>query len=119
LSPGIDVKIFQFAADIMDRMITRQGQNKLDQRRLLGSHLTPVSVFQDYVLPDLKPLMHDHMFMDLFCGEGNLILPMLDLVPRSERTNYFRQTWCPACPVSHMAQGIYACPVYMFEVGKS
>ena len=74
----------------MDRMITRQGQNKLDQRRLLGSHLTPVSVFQDYVLPDLKPHMHDHMFMDLFCGEGNLILPMLDLVPRSERTYYFR-----------------------------
>jgi hypothetical protein len=75
----------------MDRMITRQGQNKLDQRRLLGSHLTPVSVFQDYVLPDLKPLIHDHMFMDLFCGEGNLILPMLDLVPRSERTDYFRK----------------------------
>ncbi|MGC8515669.1 MAG: N-6 DNA methylase [Thermoplasmata archaeon] len=72
-------------------MITRQGQNKLDQRRLLGSHITPVSVFRDYILPDLKQLMPDHMFTDLFCGEGNLILPMLDLVPRSERTDYFRK----------------------------
>ena len=72
-------------------MITRRGQNIFDQRRLLGSHLTPVNVFTDYVLPDIKPLMHDFVFLDLFCGEGNLILPMLDLIPLSERTDYFRK----------------------------
>jgi len=82
--------------------MTRQGKNKLlNQRRLLGSHLTPVNVFQDYILPDVGPLMHDHIFMDLFCGEGNLILPMLDLVPRPERSAYFRKHifMCDADPV--------------------
>ncbi|MCL4452294.1 MAG: N-6 DNA methylase [Candidatus Thermoplasmatota archaeon] len=76
---------------MIDRMRIKKRPETLDKRRLLGSHLTPVSVFQNYILPDISPLIHDHNFIDMFCGEGNLILPILDLLPRSERTDYFRK----------------------------
>ena len=76
---------------MIDRMRINKRHETLDKTRLLGSHLTPVSIFQTYILPEIRPLLPDHNFMDLFCGEGNLILPMLDLLPRSERTDYFRK----------------------------
>jgi len=31
------------------------------------------------------------VWVDLFAGEGNLILPILELVPPSERTEFFRR----------------------------
>ena len=46
-------------------------------KRMYGSHLTSTDIFQEYILPDIKPILKDYTWIDLYAGEGNLILPIL------------------------------------------
>ncbi|MHA1819975.1 MAG: N-6 DNA methylase [Promethearchaeota archaeon] len=61
------------------------------KRRAYGEHLTPVEIFKEFILPELKGKIYDHIWVDLFAGEGNLILPILELVPKSDRDNFFKE----------------------------
>ncbi len=60
-------------------------------RRRLGEHLTPTSVFEEYILPAVQPILRDYLWVDLFAGAGNLVLPLLQCVPREERAAFFEQ----------------------------
>ena len=31
------------------------------------------------------------MWIDLYCGEGNLILPILNLIPKQDRQSFFKE----------------------------
>jgi len=59
-------------------------------RRSLGFHLTPRSLFLEYILPEIKDKLWKHMWIDLFAGEGNLILPILDSINPNERIGFFK-----------------------------
>ncbi|MFX1489904.1 MAG: N-6 DNA methylase, partial [Promethearchaeota archaeon] len=59
-------------------------------KRKYGSHLTSTDIFQEYILPDIKPILKDYIWIDLYAGEGNLILPILDVIPIEEREEFFR-----------------------------
>lgn len=60
------------------------------KRRAMGEHLTPVQVFKEYILPEIEEVIHDYRWVDFFAGEGNLILPILELVPLDNRVDFFR-----------------------------
>jgi hypothetical protein len=60
-----------------------------DKRRIYGEHLTSIQVFERYILPEIKDKLYSYLWADLFCGEGNLILPILNLVPSEKRETFF------------------------------
>ena len=59
------------------------------KRRTLGVHLTSTDTFLSYIFPEIKNKLFDYLWVDLYAGEGNLILPILDFISKSERTNFF------------------------------
>jgi len=60
-----------------------------DKRRIYGEHLTSIQVFERHILPEIKDKLYSYLWADLFCGEGNLILPILNLVPPEKRETFF------------------------------
>lgn len=60
------------------------------KRRDFGEHLTSVEIFKRYIFPEIKNFLYDYSWVDLFAGEGNLILPILDSIPPSKRVNFFK-----------------------------
>jgi hypothetical protein len=49
-----------------------------NKRRTYGEHLTSISIFQKFILPEIEKDIYNYRWVDLFCGEGNLILPILE-----------------------------------------
>jgi hypothetical protein len=61
------------------------------RRRVYGEHITSTDVFKKYILPEIREMIYRYKWVDLFCGEGNLILPILELVPEDKRIEFFRR----------------------------
>ncbi|MFX0072721.1 MAG: SAM-dependent DNA methyltransferase, partial [Candidatus Hermodarchaeota archaeon] len=67
--------------------------NELDKkkfRRTFGAHLTSIEVFEKYIVSEIKDKLYDYVWVDLYAGEGNLILPILELVPNEKRIAFFK-----------------------------
>lgn len=64
-----------------------KGKSK---RRTLGVHLTSQDTFSKFIFPEIKDIIHEYLWVDLYCGEGNLIFPILDYIPKSERMAFFK-----------------------------
>jgi len=60
-------------------------------RREFGAHLTSIDIFKNFIFPEIKDILHKHVWVDLFCGEGNLILPILEVIPKREREIFFKE----------------------------
>lgn len=59
-------------------------------RREFGIHLTSVDIFKNFIFPEIKDILYKYVWVDLFCGEGNLILPILEFIPVNKRENFFK-----------------------------
>ncbi len=68
--------------------LQKTSENK---RRTYGEHLTSINIFKKFILPEIENEIYNFRWVDLFCGEGNLILPILELVPQSERVEFFKK----------------------------
>lgn len=62
----------------------------IKRRRSFGEHLTSVDIFSKFILPQIKDKIHNYCWVDLFCGEGNLVLPILNEIPLNQRQEYFK-----------------------------
>lgn len=60
-------------------------------KRLYGAHLTPVEVSRRFILPEVRDVIYKYLWVDMFAGEGNLILPLLELVPPEKRLSFFEK----------------------------
>lgn len=60
------------------------------RRRELGVHLTSVDIFKKFILPEIRDVLHQYIWVDLFAGEGNLILPILEEIPIEQRVRFFK-----------------------------
>ncbi len=60
-------------------------------RREFGAHLTSIDIFKKFIFPEIKNIFNKYVWVDLFCGEGNLILPILEAIPKHERVNFFKE----------------------------
>jgi len=58
-------------------------------RRTLGVHLTSSDTFLEYIFPEIEDELNSYIWVDLYCGEGNLIFPILDSIPKDNRENFF------------------------------
>jgi len=60
------------------------------KRREFGAHLTSIDIFKKFIFPEIKDILYKYTWVDLFCGEGNLILPILEVIPKKERIIFFK-----------------------------
>lgn len=58
-------------------------------RRMYGVHLTSTEIFRQYILPEIRDSVFQFSWVDLFAGEGNLVLPILQEVPQDKRVQFF------------------------------
>lgn len=65
--------------------------NIIKKRRTFGEHLTSVKIFQEYIYPHIKDDIYNYIWVDLYAGEGNLILPILEHIPHFELIDFFRE----------------------------
>ncbi len=73
----------------MNKQLDRKTIHK--KRRVYGEHLTPVGIFREFILPEIKDKLYNYVWVDLFAGKGNLILPILKLVPENKRIQFFKK----------------------------
>ncbi len=66
-------------------------ENLNTRRRTYGEHLTPIQIFKDFILSEVKDYIYQYIWIDLFAGEGNLILPILELIPENKRVFFFKK----------------------------
>jgi len=59
--------------------------------KIYGQYLTPKEIFKTYILPEIKKELYNYLWVDLFAGEGNLILPILEEIPFKERIDFFKE----------------------------
>ncbi len=69
----------------------RENLQENKHRRSLGVHLTSRDIFLEYILPEIKEKLWDYIWIDLYAGEGNLILPILDSIPFNKRIQFFTE----------------------------
>jgi len=61
------------------------------KRREFGAHLTSIDIFKKFIFPEIKNILYKYTWVDLFCGEGNLILPILEAIPKNRRIDFFKE----------------------------
>jgi len=59
------------------------------RRRANGVHYTPSSIFVEHVLPDLLYDLWRYCWVDLYCGDGSLIFPIVERIPAPRRPRFF------------------------------
>ncbi len=59
-------------------------------RRSYGVHLTSSDIFLKFIFPEIKEKIWGYKWVDLYAGEGNLILPILKSIPPADRINFFK-----------------------------
>ncbi|GAG63278.1 unnamed protein product, partial [marine sediment metagenome] len=64
--------------------------NEKARRRQFGLHLTSIDIFYKYIVPEIKELLKNYLWVDLYAGEGNLILPILNEIPTGDRESFFQ-----------------------------
>jgi len=60
------------------------------KRRKYGQHLTSFDIFYKYILPEIKNQLNNYLWVDLYAGEGNLILPILNELQPDKRETFFK-----------------------------
>jgi len=67
----------------------RQVSKDNKHRRSLGVHLTSTEIFHKYIFPEIKEKLWEYTWIDLYAGEGNLILPILSQITLEKRIPFF------------------------------
>ena len=59
-------------------------------RRSLGVHLTSRDIFLKYIFPEIKEKLWECTWIDLYAGEGSLILPIINSISSENRIRFFK-----------------------------
>ena len=62
---------------------------EIRNRRKFGMHLTSKDIFYKYIYPEIKQVINNYIWVDLYAGEGNLVLPILDFISPNARDDFF------------------------------
>ncbi|MFX1552554.1 MAG: N-6 DNA methylase [Promethearchaeota archaeon] len=73
----------------MESKVKEFEDNK--RRRSLGVHLTSRDIFLKYIFPEIQEKLWNYAWIDLYAGEGNLILPVLNSISTENRIQFFKE----------------------------
>ncbi|MCS7123331.1 MAG: N-6 DNA methylase [Candidatus Aenigmarchaeota archaeon] len=90
INPEINYKVGKNYGIVKDIGVSQTISSET-KRRELGAHLTSVDIFKKYIFPEIKNLLYNYTWIDLFAGEGNLILPILEYIPKQKRIKFFKE----------------------------
>lgn len=67
--------------------------NMLDnfRKKLYGAYETPKWIFDKYIFPKIVDKLYNYIWVDMFCGSGNLVLPILEHVEKDKRVDFFEK----------------------------
>jgi hypothetical protein len=60
-------------------------------RRSYGVHLTSSEIFLEFIFPVIQDKLWQYRWIDLYAGEGNLIIPLLNSIPSKDRIQFFKE----------------------------
>lgn len=60
-------------------------------RRTFGVHYTPSEIFMEHIFPKIASHLWEYCWVDFYCGEGNLIFPILESIAPERRADFFRE----------------------------
>jgi len=63
----------------------------LKERRKFGQHFTSPEIFETYILPEIQNILKNYVWVDLYAGSGNLILPILKTIEKKQRIEFFKE----------------------------
>jgi hypothetical protein len=69
----------------------KTDESQLPHKKLFGQHFTSEDIFKEFIFPEIKNHLYRYKFVDLFGGTGNLILPILNHIPKDKRIDYFKE----------------------------
>ena len=69
---------------------TIESSEESSHRRSYGVHLTSSDIFLKFIFPEIKEKIWEYKWVDLYAGEGNLILPILKSIPPADRINFYK-----------------------------
>jgi hypothetical protein len=69
----------------------KQNSEKNIFRRSYGVHLTSSEIFIEHIFPEIQEKLWQYRWIDLYSGEGNLILPVLSSIPSKDRVKFFEE----------------------------
>ena len=69
----------------------KQNSEKNTFRRSFGVHLTSSEIFIEHIFPEIQDKLWQYRWIDLYAGEGNLILPILSSIPSKDRIKFFEK----------------------------
>lgn len=61
------------------------------KRKKFGAFETPIEIFKSYIFPKIKNELNNYIWVDMYCGKGNLILPILEAFPQEKRITFFKE----------------------------
>jgi hypothetical protein len=61
------------------------------KRRTMGVHLTSSETFEAYIYPEIEDKLYEYLWIDLYAGEGNLVFPILEKIPKKKREYFFKE----------------------------
>ena len=85
----VDISTISKTGYVRDLGITEYFPTE-KKRREFGAHLTSIDIFKKFVFPEIESILYKYTWVDLFCGEGNLILPILEAIPEGKRIDFFK-----------------------------
>ncbi|MFN3621760.1 MAG: N-6 DNA methylase, partial [Nitrososphaerales archaeon] len=56
-----------------------------------GAFYTPAELFSNYILPRIKDTLWDYTWIDLYCGKGDLIIPIVKAIEANQRSEFFSE----------------------------
>jgi len=60
------------------------------KRKKFGAFETPTEIFEKYIFPRIRKELNKYIWVDFFCGKGNLVLPILKFIQKEDRINFFK-----------------------------
>jgi len=61
------------------------------QKRKIGAFYTPEGIFDKYILPKIETLLWEYTWIDLYCGKGDLIIPIVKCINENKRDLFVEQ----------------------------
>jgi hypothetical protein len=68
----------------------KQNSEENTYRRSFGIHLTSSEIFLKYIFPEIQNKLWQFRWIDLYAGEGNLIIPIIGSIPLENRIKFFK-----------------------------